>query len=411
MTARVVLLLNNPFTADSRSWKLAGSLAAAGLEVTVVARARDGLAAREEGDGYTVLRIDQPRPLAWLPAPGLPPGHGRPPATLPSRVRDAAGRAAQAARYLLLARQWADRIAAAVPSADVWQAEGLITLPVALRLRGRQGGRVVYDSRDLHVESARFARLPGPWRRLLGRAERRWARSADGVVTVSSAYAAVLERTLAVRPTIVWNGPVRWDRPEPPERLLHRRLGLPERTRIVLQLGALQPHRGIEELIDAVAMLDDVALVVVGDGPQREALVRRAASQPRPGAIHFLPAAAPDEILPLTASADVAAMPIHGSTLNHRLTTPTRLFDAMGAGTPVVASDLPGMAPIVRETGCGVLCDPTLPADIARAIREVLDAPPQRRAAFRAAGLQAARTTYAWDRQVDALLALYGRLG
>ena len=46
-------------------------------------------------------------------------------------------------------------------------------------------------------------------------------------------------------------------------------------------------------------------------------------------------------------------MPIQPTTLNHRLTTPNKLFEAMAAGVPVVASDLPGMATIVRETGCG----------------------------------------------------------
>jgi glycosyltransferase involved in cell wall biosynthesis len=148
----------------------------------------------------------------------------------------------------------------------------------------------------------------------------------------------------------------------------------------------------------------------VGDGPKREALEARAAAAPHGDRVRFPGPATPDEILPLTASADVSVMPVQGSTLNHRLNTPTKLFDAMGAGTPVVASDLPGMALIVRETGCGVLCDPTSPADIARAIREVVDAPPERRAAFRDAGLRAARTTYGWDRQVRTLIDLYDRL-
>src|SRR4029077_16246732 len=98
-----------------------------------------------------------------------------------------------------------------------------------------------------------------------------------------------------------------------------------------------------------------------------------------PQRIRCLAPVPPDELPRLTAAADVALMPIQPSTLNHRLTTPTRLFDALGAGLPVVASDLPGMAEIVRETGCGVLCDPTSPADIARAVREVLDAPDDRR--------------------------------
>jgi glycogen synthase len=103
-------------------------------------------------------------------------------------------------------------------------------------------------------------------------------------------------------------------------------------------------------------------------------------------------------------------MPVEGDTLNHRLNTPTKLFDAMGAGVPVVASDLPGMGPIVRESGCGELCDPADPADIARAIQLILDAPPERRAAYREACLSAARGTYAWERQAQRLLGLYETL-
>ena len=69
---RVVLLLNNAYTADSRSWKLANSLSAAGCRVTVVARAAEGLPIREERDGYRILRVAQPQTLRWLPAPALP---------------------------------------------------------------------------------------------------------------------------------------------------------------------------------------------------------------------------------------------------------------------------------------------------------------------------------------------------
>jgi glycosyltransferase involved in cell wall biosynthesis len=414
----VVLLLNNPFTSDSRSWKIANSLAAAGHRVTVVARAAEGLPNREgpserhKREDFEVVRIEQPRPLGWLPSPPLPPGAGGLRRRSPrDRVRDTIGRAVQVVRYLLLTRQWAARVGDVVPAADIWQSEGLVTLPVALRLRARRGGRVVYDSRDVHVESARFARLPGPWRGLLARGERRWARASDAVVTVSRPYAEVLERMLGVRPVIVMNGPIAWDRPKPPERRFHERLGLARRTRVVLHLGAIQPHRGIEELIDAIGLVDRAVLVIVGDGVHKPAVEARAAEAPHADRIHFLPAAPPNELLPLNASADVHAIPVQASTLNHRLNTPTKLFDAMGAGTPVVVSDLPGMAEIVNGAGFGVLCDPSSPADIARAILEVLDAPPQRRRALRDAALAAARGEYSWDRQVARLLELYDGLG
>ncbi len=103
-------------------------------------------------------------------------------------------------------------------------------------------------------------------------------------------------------------------------------------------------------------------------------------------------------------------MPIQPSTLNHRLTTPNKLFEAMAAGVAVVASDLPGMATIVRATDCGVLCDPTDATEIAAAIRRILDAPEDERLAFGHRGLVASHTTFNWETQVGLLLDEYGRL-
>ena len=82
----------------------------------------------------------------------------------------------------------------------------------------------------------------------------------------------------------------------------------------------------------------------------------------------------------------------------------------MAAGVPVVASDLPGMAAIVRETGCGLLVDPTDPVAIAATLRAVLDASPEERRGWRERSLAAARGTYGWEHQLGILLEEYGRL-
>jgi glycosyltransferase involved in cell wall biosynthesis len=68
------------------------------------------------------------------------------------------------------------------------------------------------------------------------------------------------------------------------------------------------------------------------------------------------------------------------------------------------------MAPIVRETGCGVLCDPTDVASIAMGLRTILDAPPDERQAYRDRALAAAQDPYSWESQVEVLLTEYGRL-
>ena len=69
------------------------------------------------------------------------------------------------------------------------------------------------------------------------------------------------------------------------------------------------------------------------------------------GTLTLAAAVPPEELLPWVAAADVVAMPIQPTTLNHRLTTPNKLFEALAAGVPVVASDLPGMALWSRQRG------------------------------------------------------------
>jgi glycosyltransferase involved in cell wall biosynthesis len=106
----------------------------------------------------------------------------------------------------------------------------------------------------------------------------------------------------------------------------------------------------------------------------------------------------------------VMLMAIQPTTLNHRHTTPQKLWEAIATGIPVVASDLPGMAEVVREVGCGVVCDPTDPRAIATALVELLALGPAEREEMRARTLAAAHDRYNWAAQADVLLAAYEQL-
>ena len=419
---RVAILINNTYVADARAWKTAVSLGSAGYHVTVIARWGPGLATTEQLDHHTVTRIRQPDVLRWLPSPSLPETGDDPRGRtggLRRRLRDTIGRAAQALRYLRMSRVWTKVIAEQVEAFDVWQAESVITLSQAVALRKHFGGVVVYDANDIDSEAGRMARLPGPWKQLLRRHERRLARAADAVVTVSDPYAQILQRILG-RPVdaVVRNAAVVSDlevEPRPADvvrsdRYL-RRFELPADQRIVLYIGQVMRGRGLRQLFEAISLLEDAHLVVAGFGPDYERYRTIAAALPHAHLIHFAGAVQPAEIPEWTRGADVAAMPVQPDTLNHRFNTPTKLYDAMGVGVPVVASRLPGISPIVNETGCGVLCDPADPADVARAIRDIIDAPDDERIALRMRCLAAARARYSWQRQARELLRVYDDLG
>jgi len=430
---RLLIVLPSTGEFDSRTWRIASSAARRGHDVTVLARSGAGLPDDERHpDGYRIRRISAhavdglPWPLSRIarafrrrmgatPSSGLPPGDRRDaPAAeervwLPRRVtRDVLRRWA----ILLTIRAYAKRAAPMAPPADLIHGMAYLGIPVAIELARRQRPRprVVYDARDIYVDAANLARMRGLARWAIARAERGWARRADRVITVNDPYAEVMAERFGVeRPLVVWNCAYRFVA-DPQERRFHARLELPAETPIVLYQGGFSRDRGIEQLIDALASMPGVALVLMGYGYLDAELRARAAEPGLAGRLHVLPAVPPSELLKWVASADVVAMPIQPTTLNHRLTTPNKLFEAMAAGVPLVASDLPGMAGIVRATGCGLLVDPTDSAAIAAACRQILEATPEERGEWRTRARQAADATYNWEQQAEILLGEYGRL-
>jgi glycosyltransferase involved in cell wall biosynthesis len=206
------------------------------------------------------------------------------------------------------------------------------------------------------------------------------------------------------------NCPETWTPPTPRPDLIREALAIPTETAVVLYQGIFTMDRGIEQAMEAILAVPGAALVLMGYGAMLDELTRRASSPPYTGRVHLLPAVPPEELLMWTASADALVMAIQPTTLNHRHTTPQKLFESLASGVPVVASDLPGMAAIVRATGAGVLCDPTSPVSIARAIETVVAALPPERAAMRARALRAAHERYNWEAQVATLMDVYREL-
>ena len=432
-----------------------------GYDVVVYARLEPGLPLESEGPGYRIVRAPA---VAELAIPGLR-GRGRrrlaeirrqaaapveprlpreavpgqapqangsseqlrprhdwvdnvPPA-LRGRVVGAPLRRARSAlgrwrRRLLLfpirPLAWAVALDDVVQPADIWHGMWATSLPAILRFRRLHGGRTVYDSRDLYIDARSLSGMAAPWKWLLGGLERRWARRCDAVLTVNDGYAEILARRFGIAtPPVVRNTPARYVRPTPPPDLLRDRLGLPATTAIVLYQGGLMSERGIEQGMEAILQVPHAVLVLMGFGSGSDEILRLARAPRYAGRVWAVEPASPAGLLDWTASSDIMLMAIQPTTLNHRHTTPNKLWEAIAAGVPVVASDLPGMAPIVRETGCGELVDPTDPADIARGIRAILDLPREGRDALRERCL-AAGAIYAWERQTETLFDLYGRL-
>ena len=212
------------------------------------------------------------------------------------------------------------------------------------------------------------------------------------------------------RPLVVMNCSFRYEPPSPRVRRFHEHFGLDDAEKVVLYHGGFSPWRGIEQLLEAIRLVPGATLVLMGYGALEATLKAHEADAASGGKVRVMDAVPPDELHDWVAAADVAAMPIQGDTLNHRLTTPNKLFEAMAAGVPAVVSDLPGMRAIVDDAGSGILVDPADVGAIAAALRRIGELPDSEWLAWRQRCLDAAHDRYNWEAQVARLLAEYGRL-
>lgn len=132
----------------------------------------------------------------------------------------------------------------------------------------------------------------------------------------------------------------------------------------VLALGRLAHYKDFGTLVRAVSGLDDVELIIAGDGEQRTAL--QAIAAPWPDKFRLL-GEVPEAVKhALLASCDVLCLPsIHRSEAFGVV-----LLEAMRYGRPCVVSDLPGsgMPWVVEEAGAGVLACPGKPESWREAI-------------------------------------------
>ena len=451
---RCVVVLPSTGEFDSRTYRIARTLHERGHRVTVLARWKPGLAREEIHEvGYPIIRVEATA-IDGLPFPGITlpilralrlaarpilgpqvtpasvdagsarrpvdgasdsdgigddtdPGWAHPAARDPGRLRGYVRRA----RIFLMIRSHRRRGLASSPPADVYHGMAYMGISVALALGRHHRAKVVYDSRDIYMVAANLARLRGPIKAVLARLERGWARAADRVLTVNQPYAEELAHRFGVDlPAIVMNCSYRYEPPDPAPRKFHDALGLDPSTRVVLYQGGFSRGRGVEQLIEAIHQVPNAVLVVMGYGALEADFRAAAATDRNRGRVHILPAVPPTELLDWVTSADVVGVLFQHDTLNNYLSTPNKFLEAMAAGVPTVCSDHPGMGPIARATGCGIPVDPSDIDAIAAAIRSILDATPDERAATRGRALAAAHATYNWETQVQALLDEYTRL-
>lgn len=214
-----------------------------------------------------------------------------------------------------------------------------------------RGTALVYDAHELETE--KYGVHNTLKRPVFKWIESRAIRSADLVLVVSPSIAAWYQQTYtSLNLAIVRNIPSRRAAATPTAPVDFRQLyRIPDDAVIFLYQGRLSPARGIEPLLEVFSSLSNrYHIIFLGYGPL-EHLVRK--STHASGNTHLHPPVPPERLLDYTAAADVGLALIADACPSYFFCLPNKLFEYIIAGVPVVASDFPDMATIVRKYGCG----------------------------------------------------------
>lgn len=304
------------------------------------------------------------------------------------------------------------------------------------RFQQRRGfGRLTMNA--LHLDEEWFCR--SAWRRIAARPQRpdivhahalhQAARLRVGPVPVvinlpgppNPRYAADLQQADALiadgwaathlpemlgRPVERLSKGVDFERFQPDGPNMRRTLQL-DGKRVILTVARLVPIKNLMLLIDALAILRErhaaIHLVIVGDGPEAQALKHRAAAIEVANAVTFVGAVPHAGTPPFYRAADVFAL---SSDFDN---SPNVLLEAMACGLPVVTTDVGGVRELVDEPSGGSIVPAGDAPHLAAALARFLDVP----AAARAAGAHNRRvviTKFSWRASALQLLGVYERL-
>ena len=160
-------------------------------------------------------------------------------------------------------------------------------------------------------------------------------------------------------------------------------------------VGRLTRQKALHTALDAVALVPEARLMIVGDGPERAQLERAAGER-----VLFRGALSRDEALRTVAGAEAALLSSDWENLPHSA------VEALSVGVPVVSTAVGGVPEVVHDGENGLLVPPGRPDELAAAMRRVLEEPGLReRLAGRAKHSVEAISSEAIYGRLEALLA------
>lgn len=245
--------------------------------------------------------------------------------------------------------------------------------------------------------------VEGLYRRTLGAAT---LRRAGRVIVTTRTYAATSRAVWRYNPVVIPNA-VDDDRFHPgmDGSAVRAKLGIPADRAVVLLVGRIVPHKGIEHLVEATLDVREADFVIAGEGSSLTAMKRLARNLKVADRVRFVGRVSEQRLPELYAACDVFVLP----SVSRLEAFGIVALEAMATGKPVVVADIPGVRDVIEDGREGLLADPVNPHDLATKINRLLADPALRRE-MGLRGREKVAGSFTIEKVTDQVLGVYEAL-
>jgi len=258
---------------------------------------------------------------------------------------------------------------------DILVANDLDTLLPNVFIKKLKSKKLVYDSHEyfcgiLEIQNRPF--IKKIWQCI----EKYCFPKTDAVITVSQSIADKYKEEYGKDVAVVRNIPVLLAEDRKQKGVCkdnHHGCSIPKKPIIILQGNAIHKDRGGEEIIEAMPLIHNAVLLIVGQGDMIQKMKERVIELGLQQRVTFTGRVTPEVLRTYTNSADLGIAFDKNVSLNHYYSLPNKLFEYIHARVPVISSDLPERKRIIEKYEVGTVLTDLEPQTVANAINSILE--------------------------------------
>ena len=177
---------------------------------------------------------------------------------------------------------------------------------------------------------------------------------------------------------------------------------------VIIYQGALNMGRGLENLIRAMTYLDNYHLLLAGEGDLESALKELCTKERVENKVCFTGRIIMEELFRYTQLGDIGVSLEEDLGLNYRYALPNKLFAYIQSHLPVLVSNLPEMASIVKKYDIGLVNHHHEPMQMALDIKLICEDEEKRK--HWKANLELAASELCWEKEEQKLVDLFEKI-